>query len=114
MANIKNPYIEWLDSQSSPICSENTKKRIDRILTALNTNGEINVRLIRTLAFDGIPDEIKGLRGLVWRILLDYLPHSVSDWNSVLQSQRENYNHFRDLLMVVPDLSEEDHFFNSA
>jgi hypothetical protein len=114
MASIKNPYIEWLESQSPPICSENTKKRIDRILAALNTDGEINIRLIRTLAFDGIPDEIKGLRGLLWRILLDYLPHTVSDWKRVLQSQRENYNHFRDLLMVEPDLSEEDHPLNMA
>ena len=35
---------------------------------------EIDRSELEELAFQGITDEIKGLRPLVWRILLNYLP----------------------------------------
>ena len=31
-------------------------------------------RDLQKLTFNGIPDEFKGLRPIVWRILLNYLP----------------------------------------
>jgi hypothetical protein len=47
---------------------------------------KINVNRLRELTFYGISDEIKGLRPLIWRILLNYLPNDDSDsWEDILR-----------------------------
>ena len=46
---------------------------IDQILRALNRK-TINLLVLRSLAFKGVPTEIPGLRAVVWQILLHYLP----------------------------------------
>lgn len=38
----------------------------------------------------GVPDE-KGLRSLVWKILLHYIPLDKSAWESTLQQKRQLY-----------------------
>ncbi len=44
------------------------------ILNCLACEPVIDVKRLRRLTFLGITDEIKGLRPLIWRILLGYLP----------------------------------------
>jgi ribosomal protein L31 len=36
--------------------------------------------MLRSLSFRGIPSEVKGLRPLVWKILLGYLPKETAKW----------------------------------
>ena len=56
----------------------------------------------------GITDEIKGLRPLVWRVLLNYLPCDSSQWEDILRSQRQNYEIWKDELIVKPKLREAE------
>lgn len=61
----------------------------------------IDIRKLRNLAFNGIPDE-KGLRSLVWRILLLYLPHQKNAWESTLVEKRQHYKQYIDEIIVSP------------
>jgi hypothetical protein len=49
------------------------REHTDNLMNNLNTS-VINRDELQNVAFHGIPDEIKGLRPIVWRILLNYLP----------------------------------------
>jgi len=56
----------------------------------------LNARVIRRdklqlIAFNGIPDEIKGLRPLVWRVLLNYLPLETDKWEEHLKDNKQTY-----------------------
>lgn len=56
---------------------------------------ELNLQVIRSLSFNGIPDEIKGLRSLCWRLLLNYLPKDKSkNWHTILEQNHSNYESF--------------------
>lgn len=43
-------------------------------------NEKINRKELCKTTFNGIPDEIRGLRPIIWRILLNYLPLNTSEW----------------------------------
>jgi hypothetical protein len=56
------------------------------------------------LTFNGIPDEIKGLRPLMWSILLGHLPLETSLWDDHLEKSRETYEIWRQELIIKPKL----------
>jgi hypothetical protein len=41
--------------------------------------------MLRSLSFRGIPLEVKGLRPLVWKILIGYLPKETAKWESIIK-----------------------------
>jgi len=45
----------------------------------------INMIMLRSLAFRGIPNEVSGLRPIVWRVLLGYLPRETAKWEQYLK-----------------------------
>ena len=53
----------------------------------------INLRELRQLAFQGIPED-KGLRAAVWRCLLNYLPPERAAWPKALARKRAEYQQF--------------------
>ena len=60
----------------------------------------INEGKLRNLSANGIPDQA-GVRGIIWRLLLRYLPLETDDWESVVELKRNNYqslccSYFRD------------------
>ena len=59
------------------------------------------------LSFNGITDEVKGLRPLIWRILLNYLPEDSSLWDDTLRSNKEAYELWKDELIIKPMLKDE-------
>lgn len=59
------------------------------------------------LSFNGITDEVKGLRPLIWRILLNYLPEDSSQWDDTLRSNKEAYEMWKDELIIKPMLKDE-------
>jgi len=64
-----------LVAQSQFDNSHNVNPHAVEILNCLARPGKpIDRSELEKLAFHGITDEIKGLRPLVWRILLNYLP----------------------------------------
>ena len=62
-------------------------------MRVLGTNGLVNDRAIRQLATGGCPEEA-GVRGLVWRYLLDLLPPDRRKWPEHLREQRRIYHSF--------------------
>ena len=78
-----------------------TRDRIVYFLKALNRT-KIMLPSLRHLAFQGIPDEVKSLRPLVWRLLLNYLPLRPEEWMSYIKSQKELYDSFRKELIIEP------------
>ena len=60
---------------------------------------------METLSFYGITDEIKGLRPLIWRILLNYLPCDASQWDDIIRSNKDIYGMYLDELIVKPKIN---------
>jgi hypothetical protein len=59
------------------------------------------------VAFNGIPDECKGLRPIVWRILLNYLPLETKAWEDHIKKSKEIYDSWKEELIVKPKLKDE-------
>lgn len=59
---------------------------------------------LQKISFTGLSDEIKGLRPLVWRILLNHLPLETERWEEHLVKSKEIYDTWKDELIIQPDL----------
>ncbi|XP_041986626.1 TBC1 domain family member 13 [Aricia agestis] len=75
-------------------------------------NEIIDLEQLRKLAFNGIPED-NGLRPLVWKILLNYIPPEKSSWESTLTKKRQLYNQFIDEIIVSPG-GPSDHPLNNS
>ena len=67
--------------------NENSTK--DRLPFACAPHHVVPLKLLRKLASRGIPDEDD--RGVVWRLLLGYLPEATDDWMGRVQEARSFY-----------------------
>lgn len=70
-----------------------------RALHAADTQGVIDEGIVRRYLFDyGSPEQPAGLRGLLWKLLLGYLPWDRTRWSASLQGTRAVYDqHVREL-----------------
>jgi TBC1 domain family member 13 len=64
----------------------------------------INMIMLRSLSFRGIPNEVQGLRSVVWRVLLGYLPRETAKWEQYLKQQKLIYDEWKKDLIVEPYL----------
>lgn len=64
--------------------------------------------MLRSLAFRGIPSDIKGLRPIVWKVLIGYLPRETAKWESIMKEQKEVYEGISGDLIVIPNMEEPD------
>lgn len=60
-----------------------------------------DLNVLRSLATEGLPDEVPALRAAVWKLVLGYLPPDFFRWDVVLADARETYATF------VLDLQDE-------
>ena len=68
----------------------------------------IDVKYLRKLASRGIPDE-GSQRGVVWRLLLNYLPDQTDEWSAQLQASRAFYHQcVTDLMADTYDVQHGD------
>ncbi|XP_035539471.1 TBC1 domain family member 13-like [Juglans regia] len=61
----------------------------------------INMRDLRRFASQGIPDG-PGIRSIVWKLLLGYLPPDRGVWSSELAKRRSQYKQFKEELLMNP------------
>ncbi|XP_047336407.1 TBC1 domain family member 13-like [Impatiens glandulifera] len=61
----------------------------------------INMGELRRIASQGIPDS-DGIRAVVWKLLLGYLPPDRGLWSSELAKKRSQYKHFKEELFLNP------------
>lgn len=92
-----NSLLRWYFQQLSSL-SLTSPKACDkalRYLTAFSAPGGANKRLIQTWAFSGVSTELPGLRALIWKVLLGYLPCDPVNWSPILDSKRRQYADFK-------------------
>ncbi|CAH0716547.1 unnamed protein product, partial [Brenthis ino] len=70
----------------------------------------VDIEQLQKSAFNGVPDE-KGLRSLVWKILLHYIPLEKNDWQSTLTKKRQLYQQLIEEIIVSPG-GPSDHPLN--
>ena len=52
---------------------------------------KIQITMLRSLAFRGIPGNVRSLRRIVWQILIGYLPYETHKWETHLKQQKKIY-----------------------
>lgn len=103
-----NPITSWFQNLPRN-CSTKSAQKIQGFLNAFELQGETQSRLVQSLSFTGVPDEARGLRALVWKLLLDYLPPDSGLWMETLTRQRAVYEHFKREFLKNPSLTDSDH-----
>ena len=61
-----------------------TKETVINFLKILNRR-KIEIAMLRSLSFRGIPTEIKGLRPIAWKVLIAYLPRETKKWEETMK-----------------------------
>lgn len=84
------------EMEKQKIYSSKIKDRINLFLKALTRFDPLNLKMICSLSFHGIPDEIRPLRALYWRIILGYLPENKNKWSMLIEKNRIVYESFVD------------------
>lgn len=74
--------------------SSKVKERVKHFVKALTEFDPLNIKMIKSLAFYGIPDEIRSLRPLIWRILFGYFPADKFKWTDILNNHKNVYESF--------------------
>ena len=70
---------------------------------------EIDTKKVQGLCFTGVPSkEVKGLRPLIWRLILGSLPAKTEEWQKKLDENYGTYEEFKKELIVKPKLKDEE------
>ncbi|EAR82239.2 rab-GTPase-TBC domain protein (macronuclear) [Tetrahymena thermophila SB210] len=67
------------------------KEKIENFKTILQKN-QINMSKLRKQCFNGIPEDCPGLRSIVWKVVLEYLPKHKGKWQQTMDENKETYN----------------------
>ena len=101
-----SPIIAYLCSQKYGILDVSTSQKITKLLEALNY-GKINEITIRTLSFDGIPSECKGLRHSIWKLLLGFWPWKHEEWVNESERRKKEYEELIREYINIPQAAGE-------
>mmetsp|Transcript_26378 Transcript_26378/g.19782 ORF Transcript_26378/g.19782 Transcript_26378/m.19782 type:complete len:110 (-) Transcript_26378:1042-1371(-) len=72
-----------LSTKISPTVHENSIKMIQEL-----NKDTIDKLKLQKLAFTGISDEVKGLRPIIWRVILNFLPPETKQWEATVESAK--------------------------
>ena len=89
-----NDSIKLMASQNYTNISNFTVQRIQKFLNSINST-DIDLITLRLISFKGIPDECKGLRSCVWKLILDYYPPNATLWYPVSKQKAEEFHHLQ-------------------
>ena len=110
-----NPIIGelLLSVKFSPLIDSNDIQILKKKETVINflkiiNRRKIEIAMLRSLSFRGIPSEIKGLRPIIWKVLIGYLPRETSKWLSMMQENKKIYDGLKEDLIVIPDLDNPE------
>ncbi|EGR32537.1 TBC1 domain protein [Ichthyophthirius multifiliis] len=81
-----------LNNPLIPIPQKDHEKSL-KLLKILDQE-QINIQKLKSKSKKGIPNTIKGLRPLIWKILLNYLPKQRQKWVQTLQNSQQSYIQF--------------------
>ena len=64
---------------------------------------------IQKQCFPGVPsEEVKGLRPILWRLVLGSLPTKTAEWTKIMEDNFKTYEDFKKELIVKPKLKDEE------
>lgn len=101
MESLSYPSLDYLFEAYKSI--HNLSKRLQEKMDLFNqtfAQSPINKQLLSSLCYPGIPDEIKGLRSICWRLILNYLPTDKNKWQDILAQNRKDYDSFVQQFLV--------------
>lgn len=75
--------------------------RVNLFKEAIAPGMKVEIDVLQTLAFQGIPDR-DGLRAKYWRVLLNVLPLDTALWDDTIGDLRRTYDEFRTHLILDP------------
>ena len=84
-----------------------TKETVINFLKAFNRR-KVEIPMLKSLAFRGIPSQVRALRPLVWKVLIGYLPRETADWLGIMQHNKKVYEGLLADLIVIPDLDNPE------
>jgi hypothetical protein len=94
--------------------SERVKNKAIYLLYSLLKKKNIDFRLLRRLTFEGVPDEFPGIRSIIWRLMLNYLPSSIKDWKDYIVDRKSDYENIKsDFLEKEGQYPFSDNYFLS-
>ncbi|THU56071.1 hypothetical protein C4D60_Mb11t13400 [Musa balbisiana] len=88
------------DDRSSSRLSQEEVSRQFQLLAELSKK-VVNIGELRRLASQGIPDGT-GIRSIVWKLLLGYLPYDREFWMQELAKKRSQYKAFKEEFLMNP------------
>ncbi|XP_042988430.1 TBC1 domain family member 13 isoform X4 [Carya illinoinensis] len=98
------------DSHSSDLSYNDISEEVDSSTVDISRQSQllaeiskkvINIRDLRRISSQGIPD-IPGIRSMVWKLLLGYLPPDRGLWSLELTKRRLQYKQFKEELLMNP------------
>lgn len=107
VSDSQNPLDYLLQYKSNPNLPKKLSEKTDLYLQAFQMT-DINLQVVQSLSFHGIPDEIKGLRSLGWRLLLGYLPKDKAKWAATLDQNLKDYESFIKEFMVIKNKENQN------
>lgn len=87
------------------ISSEKIKSRILEIIKILNSSN-IDFLQLKKMIFDGLPDDVPSLRSLGWKIIMNYLPLDLNEWENHIDKRRNEYNQIKDKIITKLELDK--------
>ena len=92
-------YLKDIDSllkkckENNVLLNPKVREKLMSLMKALNYE-QINIKSIRGLCFEGLPDICRRLRPICWRILLNYLPTERRLWLDTTKTNKNQYESF--------------------
>ena len=87
------------------ISSEKIKIRILEIIKILNSSN-IDFLLLKKMIFEGLPDDVPSLRSLGWKIIMNYLPLNVHQWENHIDKKRFEFNEMKEKIITKLELDK--------
>jgi len=93
-------------SQFHQLTDPQVKERVINFYKILNKR-KIQITMLRSLAFRGIPSEVRSLRKIVWQVLIGYLPVETHKWEMHIKQHKKIYDEWDTTLIIKPNLRPE-------
>ncbi len=87
------------------ISSEKIKLRILDIIRILNSTN-IDFLQLKRMIFEGLPDDVPSLRSLGWKMIMNYLPLNLNEWETYIDKKRIEYNEMKEKIITKLELDK--------
>ena len=87
------------------ISSEKIRLRILDIIKILDSTN-IDFLQLKKIIFEGLPDDVPSLRSLGWKMIMNYLPLNLNEWENYIDKKRMEYNEMKQKIITKLELDK--------